>query len=87
LWTAGAEWQPYGGPMSLFATSVFGADGFAQAFGGVRFYGGDKDKSLIRRHREDDPGNELPADLFTILGPGYCPPDTELDDEFCDGIN
>lgn len=42
-------------------------------FGGVRFYFGQHDKSLMRRQREDDPGSDLSTDtLFGIassLGP------------------
>jgi len=36
-------------------------------FGGLRVYFGNSDKTLIRRHREDDPGTDYGADtLFSI---------------------
>lgn len=51
----------YGIPMSrgvmtaLFAEARLGEGDFHGVWGGVRFYFGQKDKTLIRRHREDDP--------------------------------
>ena len=51
----------YGIPLSrgvmaaLFAEGRIGEDNFHGVWGGVRFYFGQKDKTLIRRHREDDP--------------------------------
>jgi hypothetical protein len=35
-------------------------------FGGVKFYFGAGDKTLIRRHREDDPSADTPNDLFGV---------------------
>jgi hypothetical protein len=51
------EWQPedFGHPISFFANAAVGSDDFATVFGGVRIYFGGEQKSLIRRHREDDP--------------------------------
>ena len=40
---------------ALFAEGRIGEDDFQGVWGGIRFYFGQKDKSLIRRHREDDP--------------------------------
>lgn len=40
---------------ALFAEGRIGEDDFHGVWGGVRFYFGQKDKTLIRRHREDDP--------------------------------
>lgn len=51
----------YGIPLShgvmaaLFAEGRVGEDNFHGVWGGLRFYFGQKDKTLIRRHREDDP--------------------------------
>ncbi len=64
-----AEWQPHPGKgLSLFASGSFGDDGYTQVLGGARFYFGDNGKSLIRRHREDDPvtngSDGLPGDLY-----------------------
>lgn len=55
----GLEWMPeqqiIDKPVSLFAKAAVGSKDYATLFGGVRIYFGDADKSLIRRHREDDP--------------------------------
>jgi hypothetical protein len=54
----GGEWgipMSHGVMASLFAEGQIGQDNFHGVWGGVRFYFGQKDKSLIRRHREDDP--------------------------------
>lgn len=53
--TFGAEWQPDGSNVSLFAEGAVGDDDHSTVMGGVRFYFGGEQKSLIRRHREDDP--------------------------------
>jgi hypothetical protein len=51
----------YGIPMShgvmtsLFVEGRVGEGNFHGVWGGLRFYFGQKDKTLIRRHREDDP--------------------------------
>lgn len=42
--------------MSLFADGAWSENGFDKVMGGVRFYFG-APKSLIRRHREDDPAS------------------------------
>ncbi len=57
----GLEWQTDGlgfsnRPFSLFANAALGDRGYGTVLAGVRFYFGGPDKSLIRRHREDDPG-------------------------------
>ena len=40
---------------SLFAEGRIGEDDYHGVWAGVRFYFGQNDKTLIRRHREDDP--------------------------------
>src|SRR5262249_52383802 len=51
----------YGVPMSrsvmaaVFAEGRVGEGDFRGVWGGLRLYFGQRDKSLIRRHREDDP--------------------------------
>ena len=56
--TLGGE---YGIPMghgvmaALFVEGRVGEGDFHGVWGGLRFYFGQKDKTLIRRHREDDP--------------------------------
>ncbi len=56
----GLEWQTDGlglsRPFSLFVNGALGNKGYGTVLAGVRFYFGGPDKSLIRRHREDDPG-------------------------------
>lgn len=64
----GAEWGiPWqnGIMPALFAEVRVGEANDHGVWGGVRFYFGQKDKSLIRRHREDDPIN---WDTDTIAG-------------------
>lgn len=56
----GMEWlmlDTLGMPLSLKAEAAMGEDDFVAAQAGVTFYfgGSDSSKSLIRRHREDDP--------------------------------
>ena len=59
------EWQPHNGSgLSLYAKGSFGDHDYKQVLGGVRYYFGDPGKSLIDRHRQDDPGNSLPGDLY-----------------------
>jgi hypothetical protein len=78
------EWQPHvGSGLTLFASGSFGNE-HTSAMGGLRYYFGDNGKSLIQRHREDDPVNEeaasLPGDLFTT----GCPEGMHaLDDGLC----
>jgi hypothetical protein len=48
-----------GGRMaSLFAAALFGEGGNNAVLGGVRFYFGQRDKTLIDRHRQDDPEDD-----------------------------
>ncbi len=63
----GAEWQlptDFIGGTSLFAEGRLGRDDFASVWAGLRVYLGAQNKTLIRRHREDDPRNWLTNDLF-----------------------
>lgn len=57
--------QVLSGGVSLFAEARIGEDDYQAVWGGVRFYLGD-DKSLIRRHREDDPKGTGDEDLFEV---------------------
>jgi hypothetical protein len=58
---AGLEWQidGLGLPVSLFANGAVGDNDFATAYAGITLYFGGEEKSLIRRHREDDPDNDV----------------------------
>ena len=69
--TLGVEYllpPTYGGGVAASAF-VEGRVGERQAnaiIGGLKIYFGNSDKSLIRRHREDDPASFLKDDLFTL---------------------
>lgn len=63
---AGFEYQIGGMPMSVYSKADYGDDDFFSILGGLRFYFGGEDKSLIRRHREDDPRNRT----FDLIAPG-----------------
>jgi hypothetical protein len=51
---------------ALFVEGRAGADGYRAVFGGLKFYFGQRDKSLIGRHRQDDPFNWMPDVLSAI---------------------
>ena len=58
----GAEWQlptDFIGGTSLFAEGRIGDDEYASVWAGLRVYLSAESKTLIRRHREDDPLNYL----------------------------
>ncbi len=54
---AGLEWfmGDTGLPVSLTVDGQLGEDGYTSVMAGLSLYFGGEDKSLIRRHREDDP--------------------------------
>lgn len=68
----GAEWQ-MGHALSLTAKASMGEDGFESATAGIKFYFGGEAKSLMRRHREDDPPNRS-LDIFQAAGNAFKPP-------------
>ena len=74
LGAAGVEYligSSDGTPVSLFAEGQFGKRRYNRAMAGVRvFFGGSTGKSLMRRHREDDPRNRVP-DFFAMAD--VCP--------------
>lgn len=73
---AGAEWllqDSLGMPVSLKLSGGIGENGYTAATAGVAFYfgGNEEDKSLIRRHREDDPDIEaFPGGAVNVFGAG-----------------
>jgi len=91
----GAEylWHLQGGTAaSLFAEARIGEHDYKAAWAGIRFYFGGNDKTLIRRHREDDPNLWEPDTLFGIAAGlsgthPVCPPPGEVtgDGLFCFG--
>ncbi len=63
----GAEWQlptDFIGGTSLFAEGRIGEDDYASVWAGLRVYLSAENKTLIRRHREDDPGSKLTNNNF-----------------------
>lgn len=71
----GTEWQPQSitsvPGLTVFASTGAGNHGYAFGLVGARFYFGN-DKTLIRRHREDDPMELVPdesADNFSQFHP------------------
>ncbi len=65
----GMEWMltDIGMPVSLKANGIIGDDNFYSASAGISFYFGGQSKTLIRRHREDDPPNGV-LDIFNAGG-------------------
>jgi hypothetical protein len=70
---AGLEWfmGDTGLPASITVDGRLGEDGFTSVMAGLSLYFGGEDKSLIRRHREDDPRLRF-FDIFNagLLGGG-----------------
>ena len=70
----GLEWMmsDIGLPLSFTADARIGEDDFIALRAGISFYFGGEDKSLIRRHREDDPRNRS-LDIFSAAGDALVP--------------
>ncbi len=69
--TLGGEWGFRVGDRtmgSLFIEGRAGEGDFHGVWGGLRFYFGNRDKTLIRRNREDDPPSDQNLNLFTLGG-------------------
>ncbi|MBC8037388.1 MAG: hypothetical protein H7X89_09235 [Rhizobiales bacterium] len=83
---ARVEWQigDIGLPLSLTADAEIGEDDFMAFTAGIKIYFGAEDKSLIRRHREDDPPIRA-LSLFTALGNGAFLKAAGCDPEFGGG--
>ena len=63
----GAEWQlptDFIGGTSLFAEGRIGEDNYASLWAGLRVYLAAENKTLIRRHREDDPTPWMSNNIF-----------------------
>ena len=54
-------------PVSLTVEGQLGEDGYSSVLAGLSLYFGGEDKSLIRRHREDDPR----LHFFDIFNSGF----------------
>lgn len=52
--------------MSVFAEARVGENNYQGIWGGLKFYFGQRDKTLIQRHRQDDPPIGLPETLFSL---------------------
>ncbi len=79
---AGMEWQLDSTPVSFKLDGRLGDDGFAAATAGLTLYFGGTEKSLIRRHREDDPRNRS-LDIFNAAGSALTPPPKALPVDPC----
>jgi hypothetical protein len=68
---AGLEWYlgDHGLPVSFTLDGRLGENGFGSIMAGFSFYFGGEEKSLIRRHREDDPHNRS-LDIFAAAAGG-----------------
>jgi hypothetical protein len=72
----GAEWGfavGQGRMGALFAEGRIGSGDNHGVFGGLKVYFGQRDKTLIRRHREDDP-DHVPSAINTINNSGTTTP-------------
>jgi hypothetical protein len=79
---AGMEWQISDTmPVSFTLDGRIGNSGFAQASAGLKFYFGGTQKSLIRRHREDDPPNRS-LDIFNGAGNAFSKPAGEVPPDY-----
>ena len=80
---AGLEWflGEQGLPGSLTLNGQVGEDGFTAVTAGFAVYFGGEDKSLIRRHREDDP-RIFKLSIFdgATVVPSQLPPECEVED-------
>lgn len=71
-----------GAPVSAYAQGIFGDGDHERIMGGVKIYfGADRSKSLLRRHREDDPKNHLPE--FIRQAEPTCPAGFEQEGRRC----
>lgn len=73
----GGEWRlPLQSSLgvSIFAEGRIGSNDYRGVWGGLRFYFGGQDKSLIRRHREDDPRVRLTDDVPLLIQAAPPPP-------------
>ena len=57
-------WNLGNSAVTGFVEGRVGENDYKAIWGGVRFYFGQNDKTLISRHREDDPPNWLKDDMF-----------------------
>jgi hypothetical protein len=65
------------GPVSFFAKARFGEKSDDSIWAGFKIYFGASDKSLIARHREDDPANTLLELLTDVKKPSSAAPRPE----------
>lgn len=74
--------QVFSSGVALYAEGRIGEDDYQGAWAGVRMYLGDN-KSLIRRHREDDPTDWAEDNLFgAVAGAANCVPNASMLTEF-----
>jgi hypothetical protein len=81
---AGIEYlmRAFDSPVSLFAKADFGDDQYNRITGGLKFYfGSSSQKSLIQRHRTEDPENYTPM-FPTVRTSSSALPQCSLDPDF-----
>jgi hypothetical protein len=71
---------------SAFVEGRVGEGEFHGVWGGVRFYFGGTDKTLVARHRQDDPNIWLADSLFSIVN-SYSTSGSSSRTLFCDGTD
>ena len=92
----GGEWAfRLNGPVmgALFVEGRVGENDFRGIWGGLRVYYGQNDKTLVQRHRQDDPNWWIPESLFSIVNtlvtkpiPGggpHCVPEGDAEGDAC----
>lgn len=79
---ASAEWQMPDMPLSLTAEGRVGDDDYQSVTIGAKLYFGGEQKSLMRRHREDDPADGL-FDFIGAAGDAIVPPEECVVDGNC----
>ncbi len=85
LGAAGIEYlmRAFNSPVSLFAKADFGNEDFNRITGGLKFYfGSSSDKSLIQRHRTEDPENYTPMFPALKTSSGSALPQCSLDPDY-----
>ena len=63
----GTEYQTSMPGLTVYANLAMGEDDYEHVYFGLRYYFGAENKTLIRRHREDDPMNNIMTTLWTIF--------------------
>ncbi len=63
----GVEYQTSAPGLTIYGNLAMGEDDYEHVYFGLRYYFGADEKTLIKRHREDDPLNNIFGGLIGIL--------------------